>query len=343
MAIGPESFSSRLPYSFLVDWNAALSAESDARFTVSPDCVPERPPLGSGLCVTFNGPEGAGSDGEVALPLMREGDLAGDGGIEAVVPVQSADGAGTIGFLVYRLDGARGPTARLVDVRSGFDPATISVEDGKLVVESLRYAPADRECCPSRSTFARYRLVDDALRLVSEQTVSIAIRWADWDAVISADRRLTVDPELCIPGKAVGFAMPGTCISVEPFGSDPPTSSVDGQGTATIRGYVEPARWGHYADIDGDGIEEAVLRVETGGPGGMVGFLVYYQADPAPRLVAAVATYRGGLAEMDGTSIVLTRPLLDAYGLNAIPSRFDRATYVLRGDIVTRTSIEPFP
>ena len=85
------------------------------------------------------------------------------------------------------------------------------------------------------------------------------LRQVDWRFVLTNDPSITLDPDAYQPPVDMG-----------------PYINVSGpnQTGDTLAGYadVEDVL---YADLDGDGTEEAVIPVESGGPGGSFGFMLY--------------------------------------------------------------------
>jgi hypothetical protein len=83
-----------------------------------------------------------------------------------------------------------------------------------------------------------------------------------------------------------------------------------------------------YADIDGSGQEEAVILLDSGGTAGNIGLLLYQQADPLPRLVAALGGYKLG-AWLENGQLVVFQPLwLFAHGGNCCPDTIEESTYL---------------
>ena len=99
-----------------------------------------------------------------------------------------------------------------------------------------------------------------------------------------------------------------------------------------------------YADMDGDGAEEAAITLESGGTAGNIGFLVYRQAGPAPTLAAWRDGYKLGLLTENGR-LVLRSALYAGWEPNCCPSGFTLETLALAGDQlqVVDTRQEGFP
>jgi hypothetical protein len=149
---------------------------------------------------------------------------------------------------------------------------------------------------------ASYRL---SVGIFTPQPAAPPIRGTDWSAVIAADPALEV-------------------------------TQVEGKPYVNVRG-AQPGVGGHplldtsivYVDMDGDGVEEAAITLNSGGTAGNIGFLVYRQASPAPRLTAWHGGYKLGL-ETEGGRLVVRQALYAGWEPNCCPSGFSRDTYELR-------------
>jgi hypothetical protein len=86
-----------------------------------------------------------------------------------------------------------------------------------------------------------------------------------------------------------------------------------------------------YVDMNGDGGEEAVIPLHSGGTAGNIGFFVYRQASPAPTLVASIGGYKQWTRVEDG-KLVGTDALYTGWEGNCCPSAFRHTTYALEGD-----------
>lgn len=89
-----------------------------------------------------------------------------------------------------------------------------------------------------------------------------------------------------------------------------------------------------YLDMDGDGIEEAGIPLNSGGTAGEIGFLVYKQASPAPRLVGWEEGYKMLLKQEQG-KLVAVNAIYAGWEPNCCPGGLSYTTYVLKSDKLT--------
>ena len=150
------------------------------------------------------------------------------------------------------------------------------------------------------------------------QTGGVPLRQVDWDTVLANDPLVqsgstSVQGESpCIPGPVSGL---GPCVSVtlaQPV-------LVNGLGPVTgFAGYADTLAT-IYADLDGDGLEEAVIPTESTGSGGSFGFLVYHQAGAGPQLVATYPGYK--LSERVANGVLQVRqPFYFGFEGNCCPT-----------------------
>lgn len=323
----------------LVDWPAVLSTETDPRIALNTDdCPPSPPGTLAGICVTFNevrDPDKVRT-GFVAPEAVRYGDLTGDGLTKAVVPVHDNGPAGIIGYLIYQV---ASPRSSLLVAQGGLHQAGLAIQNRTLVVRQPVYEPTDPESSPSAIAVSVFRMSGNALVPLRQHTAKVTIRYTDWNAAFKKDPWIITGPERCPDAPQSAVDAGGLCVLVVPFGSDPPTETQD-PTFPIINGYIlsGPTIFG---DIDGDGQEEAIVPVQSGSRAITVGILVYRQADSGPRLVAALAAYRGSAELTEGSTVLqVTTPVIDDPLVS--PSRFRQASYVLKGDIVTLTNVEGF-
>jgi hypothetical protein len=130
-----------------------------------------------------------------------------------------------------------------------------------------------------------------------------SIRNVDWNAVIAADPALEVGQVEGRPYLAVRGANPGV-------------------GGYPLLGDIV------YVDMDGDGVEEAAIPLNSGGTAGNLGFVVYRQAAPAPQLAAWQGGYKLGL-QIEAGRLVVRNALYAGWEPNCCPSGFSFDTYTL--------------
>jgi hypothetical protein len=134
----------------------------------------------------------------------------------------------------------------------------------------------------------------------------------DWLAVLAAEPGTQVDPDC--PPLPVG-RLP--CVRL-PMTDD------------TIIGYplVDNVL---YGDLDGDGQDEAVIQLYSGGTAGVVGFMVYRQAEPRPRLVSSQTGYKTGM-RIEAGRLIVDQPYYFEGDPNCCPTALNRIPYHLVGD-----------
>src|SRR5581483_3746585 len=126
------------------------------------------------------------------------------------------------------------------------------------------------------------------------------LRSVDWAAVLASEPGIRVNAD-CLAALP-DLQARGICIDVR---VDPP-QPVEGSFGDPVDAFtgvavIAPDGGGPlYGDIDGDGVEEAIIETVSGGTGGSFGFLVYQQGAVRPRLVAAVPGYKTFVAIQDG-------------------------------------------
>jgi hypothetical protein len=97
-----------------------------------------------------------------------------------------------------------------------------------------------------------------------------------------------------------------------------------------------------FVDISGDGQEEAIISIFSGGTAGNFGLLVYTVANRAPILADSVAGYKiGGTA--DGKLLKVTEPIYQGWEPNCCPSGFFETRYRLQANRLVQVSRDEKP
>jgi hypothetical protein len=98
-----------------------------------------------------------------------------------------------------------------------------------------------------------------------------------------------------------------------------------------------------YGDLDGDGVDEAVIPLFSGGTAGVIGFMVYRQAESRPRLVTSQAGYKLNVRIRD-RQLIVDQPYYFGGDPNCCPTALVRTPYRLVGDTLVagaETWLEP--
>ena len=154
----------------------------------------------------------------------------------------------------------------------------------------------------------------------------VPLRLVDWVTVLRNDPAITIDPD--------AYQLPGAY---------KPSISVNAPGApdGTLNGYalIDDVI---YGNLDSSGSEEAIVLVDSGGTGGLLGFLVFREGDPAPRLSLVRTGYKIGVT-LDGNKVVISEPNYVGFEANCCPSSITRTSNVLEGDrlVTVSTEVEP--
>ncbi|MCC6174535.1 MAG: hypothetical protein IT305_04450 [Chloroflexi bacterium] len=163
--------------------------------------------------------------------------------------------------------------------------------------------------------------------VAAPSSAATSLRSVDWNDVLVHDPHITIVPD--------AYAPPGD------FGAY--ISVAWGADAEALSGYAltDPSDL-QYGDLDGDGIEEAVLIVHSSGTAGALGFLLYRQADPRPELVLIRTGYKIG-AEIENGRLVIYAPHYVGFEPNCCPSASERMVTALVGDdlVVLEDTVEP--
>lgn len=96
-------------------------------------------------------------------------------------------------------------------------------------------------------------------------------------------------------------------------------------------GEVDPERIA-YADLTEDGVEEAVVRVGSGGEGGDIGVFVYgYASEGLAVLLSVVTENQSLVAEVEDGALKVTEPVYGQGDPLCCPSQFRVTTYAWDG------------
>lgn len=158
---------------------------------------------------------------------------------------------------------------------------------------------------------------------VEVSTAGTPLRTVDWDAVLASEPGLTYAEEPLFPGSSLR-----TYVSLA-------------TGTGDVSGYPLFDEI-DYGDVDGDGTEEAVIPLFSGGTAGTIGLLLYREAPDRPRLVLARSGYKLGM-KIEGGRLVLYEPSYVGFEPNCCPSASTVATYRLVGDRLEQQTFEVEP
>jgi hypothetical protein len=154
----------------------------------------------------------------------------------------------------------------------------------------------------------------------------LPLRQMDWPAVLASDPAVTIDPDAFRPPGETG---PYVHVTTSRSQAD------------VVEGYASTSDV-LYADLDGDGAEEAVIPIYSGGTAGNVGFLLYREDSPAPKLVLAQDGYKLGF-EVERDSLVISEASYIGFEPNCCPSAITRTTNRLDGDRLVAVTTEIVP
>jgi hypothetical protein len=169
-------------------------------------------------------------------------------------------------------------------------------------------------------------------RLLRHQSGGTPLRQVDWASVLTSDPNLQTGNE-CVPFPLLALDKP-ICITVA---VTPPVAVNSLSGVVdSFSGYAVIGDGVMYGDIDGDGVDEAVIETQSGGTGGSFGFLIYHQASPRPRLVAAAPGYKLGV-RIDSGTIVVRQPFYFGFEGNCCPTGLTDTGYRLIAGALTAT------
>ena len=154
---------------------------------------------------------------------------------------------------------------------------------------------------------------------------SLNMRAVDWMQVVTTDPNLKYDPSITPPPGV----QRGPWVQLK--------TNTELQGHAL----VDPDRI-LFVDISGDGQDEAVISLFSGGTAGNLGLLVYTGASGTPMLADSVGGYKiGGTA--DGARLKVSEPIYQGWEPNCCPSGFLVTRYRLQANKLVQLSRDEQP
>ncbi|MCW1970036.1 MAG: hypothetical protein KIH69_018140 [Anaerolineae bacterium] len=160
------------------------------------------------------------------------------------------------------------------------------------------------------SSKSKQWLLDSANAEIATSVPSLnsVIRTTNWFKVLTSEPKLKYDSS--VNGKDLGF--PGPFLTAE--------------NQAYGHAMLESIR---YGDISGDGREEAVIPLHSGGTAGTTGMLVYTMGpDGKPRFISAMPGYKMG-ATIQAGEMQITLPIYAGWEPNCCPSGSSTIRYKL--------------
>ncbi len=165
------------------------------------------------------------------------------------------------------------------------------------------------------------------------QSGGTPLRRVDWYSVVLASPGITPIAG-CPP--APMLTQWGPCITAAFDPAAIPGGATGIDGSFQVSGYAATGQGDvMYGDIDGDGLEEAVIRIESGGTAGTLGFMVFHQAPGMPYLAVVYPGYKIGVhVENSGpnTWITVLTPFYFPGEANCCPTAITTDRYVLAGN-----------
>lgn len=186
---------------------------------------------------------------------------------------------------------------------------------------------------PPRHAFAVLAAVL-LMAVASGHSTANQLQSIDWNAVVLSDPRvmqLSDCPHL--------IDTLGPCIEVAVDRSTPEADATPDDPSAMIVGYAATAPEDVvYGDLDADGTDEAVIRIESGGTAGTIGFLLFRDGRTHPRLVTARSGYKL-YPRIEQGRLLVTQPYYFGFEGNCCPSAAVTEMYTLDGDDLVLLSI----
>src|SRR5205814_1628637 len=151
------------------------------------------------------------------------------------------------------------------------------------------------------------------------------MRAVDWFKVVTTDPNLTYDSSIAPP--------PG--VQVGPYVTLKSDPSVAGHALVEKNRIL-------FMDMSGEGQEEAVISLFSGGTAGNLGLLIYTAVNNAPALVDSLPGYKiFGVA--DGSALKVTEPIYQGWEPNCCPSGLFVTRYRLQNNKLAQLSREEQP
>ena len=151
------------------------------------------------------------------------------------------------------------------------------------------------------------------------------MRAVDWFKVVTNDPNLTYDPS----------------VPPSPGSDNAPYVKLKSNPNAAGYALIYTGRI-LFLDISGDGQDEAIISLYSGGTAGNLGLLVYTAAHRVPVFADSLAGYKlGGVA--DGSRLKVTEPIYQGWEPNCCPSGFFETRYQLQDNKLAQVSREERP
>ncbi len=149
-------------------------------------------------------------------------------------------------------------------------------------------------------------------------TSNLNLRQVNWKQVV------TNEPGLNHPSEQPPSFMQGDVVFVEP--KEPGANA----GWAAVSSVV-------YGDISGDGREEALIPIDSGGTAGTVGYLIYSAGQQQPILATVLTGYKV-FAKPDNGQLLVSEPIYAGWEGNCCPSGESETRYRLTGATLVQMS-----
>jgi len=151
------------------------------------------------------------------------------------------------------------------------------------------------------------------------------MRSVDWFKVVTTDPHLKYDASI----------QPPSGVQVGPYVTSKTNTNLAGHAL------VEKDRI-LFMDMSGDGQEEALISLYSGGTAGNLGLLIYTAINNTPTLADSLAGYKiGGVA--DGNNLKVTEPIYQGWEPNCCPSGFFVTRYRLQNNKLAQVSRDEQP